>query len=397
MSENVSEEECKVALAQSVAELLTRVREQAEERRGAVSKLRNDAQALTDASRNVEESFSGSNFGYHSELYYRDFEKPPLGRQFNVEWGGQLGPQPGWEQRTADEVKARIETLSAVKVEQVERDAAALVSAGKDLCGELLIDLAPLNSASGLKKEKELLDELEKFNWAENAKGEFCRAVNRNYPNITRDSGAALQGSKLPAHDYFEGVAYQVVKSCDAIEKFWKTSERLLRQMALQGAVENSTDQSDAMAVVRLICERFHTVALQLARRHSKRETLKIADGYDVQDLLHALLRLHFDDVRAEEWTPSYAGGAARMDFLLKAERVVMEAKMTRLDLKDKEVGDELIQDVARYKSHPDCKKLDCLVYDPAGLIKNPAGLIKDLEKLSSGSLIVEVHIVPRR
>lgn len=82
MSENVSEEECKVALAQSVAELLTRVREQAEERRGAVSKLRNDAQALTDASRNVEESFSGSNFGYHSELYYRDFRSLP--------WDGNL-------------------------------------------------------------------------------------------------------------------------------------------------------------------------------------------------------------------------------------------------------------------------------------------------------------------
>lgn len=45
---------------------------------------------------------------------------------------------------------------------------------------------------------------------------------------------------------------------------------------------------------------------------------LFLEDEYDVQDLPHALLLLYFDDVRAEEWTPSYAGKSARMDFLLK-------------------------------------------------------------------------------
>ncbi len=76
------------------------------------------------------------------------------------------------------------------------------------------------------------------------------------------------------------------------------------------------------------------------------RETLKIEDEYDVQDLLHALLLLYFDDVRTEEWTPSYAGKSSRMDFLLKNERVVIEVKKTRLGLADKELGDQLIIDV---------------------------------------------------
>lgn len=66
------------------------------------------------------------------------------------------------------------------------------------------------------------------------------------------------------------------------------------------------------------------------------RETLKIEDEYDVQDLLHALLLLYFDDVRAED----YAGKSSRMDFLLKNERVVIEVKKTRLGLADKELGD---------------------------------------------------------
>ncbi len=70
--------------------------------------------------------------------------------------------------------------------------------------------------------------------------------------------------------------------------------------------------------------------------RYENRETLKIEDEYDVQDLLHALLLLYFDDVRAED----YAGKSSRMDFLLKNERVVIEVKKTRLGLADKELGD---------------------------------------------------------
>jgi hypothetical protein len=37
--------------------------------------------------------------------------------------------------------------------------------------------------------------------------------------------------------------------------------------------------------------------------------------------------------VRREEWTPSYAGGSAKADFLLKEEGIVIEVKKTRQGL----------------------------------------------------------------
>jgi REase_DpnII-MboI len=55
-----------------------------------------------------------------------------------------------------------------------------------------------------------------------------------------------------------------------------------------------------------------------------------IDDEYDLQYVFGALLALASDDVRPEEWTPSYAGGSARVDFLLKDENVVLELKRTR-------------------------------------------------------------------
>lgn len=102
---------------------------------------------------------------------------------------------------------------------------------------------------------------------------------------------------------------------------------------------------------------------------------------------------MYFDDVRAEEWTPSYAGKSARMDFLLKKESVVIEVKKTRQGLADKEIGDQLIVDVDRYKTHPDCKRLICFVYDPEGRIGNPDGMMKDLNEQHAG--FAEVIIEP--
>ena len=124
------------------------------------------------------------------------------------------------------------------------------------------------------------------------------------------------------------------------------------------------------------------------------RPTIEINDEYDVQDLLEALLKLHFDDVRAEEWTPSYAGGANRIDFLLKEEEIAIEVKMTRDNLKDKEVGEQLIIDIAKYRAHPNCKVLYCFVYDPNRVIRNPTGLTRDLEKLGA-DFKVKVYIRP--
>lgn len=119
------------------------------------------------------------------------------------------------------------------------------------------------------------------------------------------------------------------------------------------------------------IFERFHTVARQLRARHDGRPTLNVADEYDVQDLLHALLRVYFDDVRAEEWTPSYAGGASRMDFILNEYGVVIEVKKTRAGMAAKDVGDQLLIDIMRYKAHPGTKILYCFVYDPDDLLES--------------------------
>jgi hypothetical protein len=178
------------------------------------------------------------------------------------------------------------------------------------------------------------------------------------------------------------------------------TGVRLLQDL-MKYLIDNpnysKTQKGDSIAQIELICNRFHQIVRQLRRRYDNRNTIDVEDEYDVQDLLHSLLIQYFDDIRPEEPTPSYAGGAGRMDFLLKDERIVVETKITRKGkgTEDKRVGNELLQDIDRYKAHPDCSTLICFVYDPDGRISNPVGLISDLEKKNASDLRVIVYIKP--
>jgi hypothetical protein len=147
---------------------------------------------------------------------------------------------------------------------------------------------------------------------------------------------------------------------------------------------------------IELICNRFHTVVRQLKKRRKGRTVLEVKDEYDVQDLMRVLLHLFFDDIRPEEVTPSYAGKSARVDFLLKVEKTVLEIKHGRTNLTEKELGDELIIDIRRYKeTHPDCESLYCFVYDPEGYIDNPRGMENDLSQVTEG-MPVKVIIAPK-
>lgn len=147
--------------------------------------------------------------------------------------------------------------------------------------------------------------------------------------------------------------------------------------------------------VILRLAERLHAVVRQLRERREERPTLQVEDEYDVQDLFHALLVLHFNDIRKEEWAPSYAGGASRMDFLLPEVETVVEIKMTRPSLSTKLLGEQLIVDIAKYKQHPMCRSLFCVVYDPSGRITNPRGVENDLSG-DNEKMNVRVMIVPR-
>lgn len=209
--------------------------------------------------------------------------------------------------------------------------------------------------------------------------------------------------ARWPSNDWYENICGGLtaknsflISLKDNIEKTPEVWEDILLKNKTNQKTSNQSETKASTDIVRKICLRFHIVVKQLSEhRHENRDTITIEDEYDVQDLLHALLKIFFNDIRTEEWTPSYAGKASRMDFLLKSEKIVIEVKKTRESLKEKQIADQLIIDIDRYKAtHPDCEMIFCFIYDPEELIQNPIGFEKDINEKHKG--IAEVLICPK-
>lgn len=141
------------------------------------------------------------------------------------------------------------------------------------------------------------------------------------------------------------------------------------------------------------LLRRFPLFVKALSHRHADRPRIQLVDEYDVQDILGGLLAFDMEEVREEEWTPSYLGASSRMDFILPIRKTAIEVKMTRPGMTLRKLGDELLIDIARYRTHPDVRSLVCFIVDATEIIPNREGLIRDFQMSSTAELEVRAII----
>jgi len=139
------------------------------------------------------------------------------------------------------------------------------------------------------------------------------------------------------------------------------------------------------LELVERVCERLPEFLAVMQDRGRDRPPIEIADEYDLQDVLHGLLRVYFEDVRTEDYAPERSGGRSRIDFVLRGEGILVEAKFARPGHGVKRIAEELIDDMERYRSHPDAEALVALVYDPGRVIVNSKALQRDLGGVRDG------------
>jgi len=108
----------------------------------------------------------------------------------------------------------------------------------------------------------------------------------------------------------------------------------------------------------------------QLRARHGDRPAFRIHDVRDLEDLIRALLPLHFDDVRLEGRTPRYAV-SNRTDFLLAPEQIGLTVKHAGPDQRGPQLAQQWEEDVAYYRHLRNCRTLIGFTYDPEGLLRH--------------------------
>lgn len=193
-------------------------------------------------------------------------------------------------------------------------------------------------------------------------------------------------------------MVYAVSAGCTVLFSF---IEELDFQMAnpelQQDKSENPNESAYYFELLNRIFKKFHLVAIQLQKRRKGKQLFLIENETDVQDLLRALLTPFFENIRPEEPTPSVAGQYARIDFILKDQKIAIEVKIAFEGHLDSKIFDELHSDFLRYEENRDCNVLICFIYDPDFKLKNASALDRDIQSWSTDKIEVMNVIVPER
>lgn len=183
-----------------------------------------------------------------------------------------------------------------------------------------------------------------------------------------------------------QGVAIQLIED----EEIPEGDRNFLRRRLQFGEKAVTSSEATAMDAPRFpqqvekllerLIQGLPRAMFPLKHRRKGLPALHFDNEYDLQALFHALVRPWIKDIRTEEYTPSYAGGSTRVDFLLADYGLVVEMKFVRDSRHGKTVGNELVLDIGHYRVHPRCDALWAVVFDPGGFIENPDGLRNDLD-----------------
>jgi len=160
-------------------------------------------QRLEDAARKVAKSWSGSWLGYHSRVYYRDFQSPPSGARFSQEWGCMdvaFGDTRGdWVEYDYDHVRRIIyETAGNPDLETARR---LTEMARSDIEDKLAETLSSISTALNERDDpflSKLKDSLEATK-IPNARN-FVKYQMPSPKVISRDMVAIGQGLQSPPH-----------------------------------------------------------------------------------------------------------------------------------------------------------------------------------------------------
>jgi len=148
----------------------------------------------------------------------------------------------------------------------------------------------------------------------------------------------------------------------------------------LFSGAKSKVPDADAALIERL-CKRLPQVARILAARSRKGKTAyEISDEYDVQDLLHAVLRAYIKYSVQEDTLPKVGGAkSGRVDVSIEELGVLVEVKYVRGPDDQKRLFEEYSQDLVLYSAWPHLKTMIYLIYNSADLRDAEA-----LEKLSA-------------
>lgn len=160
------------------------------------------------------------------------------------------------------------------------------------------------------------------------------------------------------------------------------------------------SNQESKLDLINIVIEKFTSAAKSLLHRRKGKPTIEIHDEYDMQDILHVILKPHFPTIKIEEVVTGHsASNFLKIDFVLSNIKVAIECKCIRNKEHTKNITKELNDDIQTYHKHVDCSHLIFFIYDKDMLINDPDTLEDSYskeQKFEDKEMKIELKIRPK-
>jgi predicted nucleotide-binding protein len=204
--------------------------------------VRRRIEAILAECEKVGRSWSGSNLGYHSTVYYQDLAIPPAGAHFSSEWGIEdrwpiHDTRGNWQEFNRDDVVEAIHVAAGVPDLAPEETLADEVQKEFESLQTNIISILTAWSADHKDNfiEQKLIDVPNIKSYDANR---LARSLLPKGQLISRDSLAVSQGFRVAPHQFVAAKALVIKSVADACEKLERTAREVASHLKrLEGQV----------------------------------------------------------------------------------------------------------------------------------------------------------------
>lgn len=225
----------------------------------------------------LEKSWSGSWLGYHSNLYFGEFQEPSSPREmFSIEWGGINGYDSRWHPKSLDQIWQYVISNSSAKFD---------VDDANDKLNELQEAATSVKTLYELNSKNAILDEKIKKVDTDFVMYDFIK-VRKPGNFVSRDSEAIYQGIKVPPHIQCQSFAHAIRQNITAAEQLLKLKPLVLKPDELPPTIQlldnelSHLDTKLAAKVGQLYADKHYAEAVGMGFRMVK-DRLRDITGYE--------------------------------------------------------------------------------------------------------------------
>ncbi len=212
-----------------------------------------DRQAYEERLDQLERSHSRSWFGDHSATYYGDFQAPPSGRSFDVEWGFVPGfngsHNPGWQTYSRDEIRAFAFARIGESIFHSMNDLADEVTEGlssvRDQALDVLEALSSKSPSKAITRYTNVIEnELKPYTAVD-----YINSCARTTPNMTRDSEEIAKGRVVPAHVQYLGPFRSLDANRRRLRELASVLRKTIEAVNLNGEIQEPVASSNTIFI----------------------------------------------------------------------------------------------------------------------------------------------------